>query len=246
MLKLHRHAGNILLALALASAGALAHPQRASASDAFPPAPLHTPFIAAGASSIDQTSLPTPNRAGPSVPQPNVRNPTEIYNNLILGPSGQDKSRLPASSATAKESVAAKWTGDVVSDVVTNIASGDKLNYHNVPVKDRPKPCVDFDIKKSWASQAGSNGVRTAGPWDDSYAGWASFAVDDGGFYRADNVIFSFDEVTGNGISAKIASVQPYGAWYESPRIPVEKGDEVKVVLRYLLGNIPPELPAAR
>ena len=144
---------------------------------------------------------------------PGVLDPTDIYNNPLI----------PEQDVT--------WTGTFVTPKVTNLADGEALSYPNAP---EPSSCVDFNDKNKWASQIVVNGVRQGTTWNDHYAGWGTFAVNDGGHYRSQHVAFSFKEVFGfeggttSNISAKITGNQPYAGGFESPLIPVMPGDEIK------------------
>lgn len=157
----------------------------------------------------------------PPRPMPTVIDPTTIYNNL-LGENTPEESKEASAEATH---------GQEIIPVVTNIANGASLSYPNVV---KPQPCVGFNDRSKWQSQFGN--VR--------YVSWQSFAVDDGGFYRANHVRFGYDASVGNGIAAKISSSQPYAAGLSSPVIQVEPGVRVMARVRYLLSNVGPDAAA--
>ncbi|MBV7330341.1 hypothetical protein KFU94_19235 [Chloroflexi bacterium TSY] len=125
-------------------------------------------------------------------------------------------------------------SGPAVSSGVTNLANGGALTYPNVS---KPQACVTFDDLDKWASNVYADGRIQGSVWKDRYAGWSSFAVDDGGFYRASNVTIGYDKTVGNSVSAKIASTQPYAAGFASPPIPTKRGDRIRVRARYLIVN---------
>jgi hypothetical protein len=150
--------------------------------------------------------------------------PTLLYNNLLvpkLPPQSEEASRQPVGGAA-------------VSPDVTNLANGGALTYANAP---KPQACLTFDDLSKWASHIYADGRIQGHIWKDRYAGWSSFAVDDGGFYRASNVTLGYDQAVGNRVAAKIASTQPYAAGFASPPIPVEQEDSVRVRIRYLIVN---------
>lgn len=91
--------------------------------------------------------------------------------------------------------------------------------------------CLNFDGKENWGSQN-----HSYKPWDDQFAGWAPFAVDDGGLYEIENVRFEREQSVKTGqYSFKIASTEPYAAGLASPLINVNKGDEVAVSVKYYI-----------
>lgn len=96
--------------------------------------------------------------------------------------------------------------------------------------------CSDFNLQALWASTGGTKDI-----WSDHYVGWIPFAMNSG-FYRAANVVFSFERVVGPGshygdqqLSAKISSSQPYAAGIGSPLIKVPPGADVLVQADYLI-----------
>ncbi|RLT37604.1 MAG: hypothetical protein DWI57_13580 [Chloroflexi bacterium] len=197
----------------------LSNTKGALGAEDLPAPPIEKPRVGENASGHHE---PAPPDTTPSLPQPGVLDPSDIYNNLLVADT------LPSQTEGA-------GSGPAVSPIVSNLANGPTLTYHNAP---KPTPCVNFNNKKKWASQIVVNGVRQGGPWTDHYAGWGSFAVNDG-YYDSQFVIFSFDESIGRVISAKIGSSQPYAAGYASPLIPAAKGDDITVKVRYLLANTP-------
>ncbi len=165
----------------------------------------------------------------PATPaEPGVLDPMAIYNNLLI------PDKLAPSAREAGNGIQPP-TGAAVSPGVTNIAIGSRLSYPNAP---QPIACLDFNREDEWASHVVLNGVPQGSTWNDHYAGWGASTEDDGGYYRAQPVTFSMDKSVGNVISAKVASNQPYAARIASPLIPLGKGHEVRVVVRYLLSNL--------
>ena len=84
--------------------------------------------------------------------------------------------------------------------------------------------CLNFDELTSW----GNDGNKPPySPWDDQFAGWGPFAIDDGGTWQVENVVFSREQTYADpgGYSLKIASMEPYQAGVASPLIPVPPGD---------------------
>jgi hypothetical protein len=179
-----------------------------------PMPPLERPTLTAAA--VAQSADDPPPR-----PIPTIIDPTTIYNNL-LGENTPEESEEASAEATQ---------GQEILPIVTNIANGASLSYPNVV---KPQPCVDFNDRSKWQSRFGN--VR--------YASWQSFAVDDGGFYRANHVRFGYDASVGNGLAAKISSSQPYAAGLSSPVIHVQPGVRVMARVRYLLSNVGPDAAA--
>ena len=155
------------------------------------------------------------------IPNSNVLDPTFIYNNLIV----------PALPPQAKEADKFELHNKPgILPVATNLGNGITLNYMNAP---QPSPCVDFNDPKAWRGDV----------FTGYYAGWPAFAVDDGGFYRARNVVFSQERAVGpgrhygSGYSVKVSSTQPYVAGYVGPVISVPPTAQVTVKVRYLIYN---------
>lgn len=95
--------------------------------------------------------------------------------------------------------------------------------------------CNDFNRRGQWTN-------RQTGNWTAWYGAWRPFAVDDGSYYRADNVVFAPERVVGPGYryaanqaAAKISSMQPYAAGYGSPMLPIRPGSTVTVTVKYLI-----------
>ncbi len=168
----------------------------------------------------------------PPVPITSPRDPLPIPNSKVLSPTAIFNDLLvPALPTPSKEADAFALSGKPgVLPKISNIANGITLNYMNAP---EPSSCVDFDKKSKWKGDV----------FTDYYRGWGPFAVDDGGFYRSRNVVFSMERVVGpgkhygDGYSLKIASTQPYAAGVGSPIIEVDPGDQVTVKARYLIYN---------
>ncbi|MFN8495797.1 MAG: hypothetical protein U0350_49855 [Caldilineaceae bacterium] len=187
-------------------------------------------------------AVPRFNAVGGSTPKPN------------LGPQ-LNPYALPVQSVEASSAATA---GDGVSTADTAISEGLTLN----PTED---VCNDFGRNGSWAateevkhalSYVHHHHSPTVVPetlvresrsnlMTDWYAGWAPFAVDDGGRYHASGVAFAREHVVGPGThyghfenySAKISSMQPYAAGFGSPLISVKPGATVTVTVNYLLFN---------
>ncbi len=176
--------------------------------------------VAAAAGHLPPVPIQPPRDPLP-IPNSGVLSPTSIYNDLIVP-------ALPASSMEADKFELSGQPG--ILKKVTNLANGTTLNYMNAP---RPQACVDFNMGSRWEGDLFTN----------YYMGWGPFAVDDGGFYRARNVVFSRESVVGpgrnygSGYSLKISSTQPYAAGYGSPVISVKPGAQVMVKVRYLIYN---------
>jgi hypothetical protein len=160
----------------------------------------------------------------PGLPQPSPIDPTLLYNSILS--SGQ-------TTVTAEPVAAADWS---ISPAVTNLANGARLSYPNAP---RPASCLTFDDLDYWASHVYADGRMQGSAWNDHYAGWNAFAVDDGGFYRAENATTSYDPNVGNRISAKVSSSQPFAAGFRSPWFTAQKDSTLTVRVRYLLEKPP-------
>ncbi len=91
--------------------------------------------------------------------------------------------------------------------------------------------CLDFDNDGDWGSLTNHFSV-----WDDQYAGWVPFAVDDG-FYQIKNVVFAKEQSVGRVASFRIASSQPYAAGLVSPIIEVTPGATLTVTVSYYIGG---------
>lgn len=164
---------------------------------------------------------------------------------------------LPVQSVEADRASRSYGT-DGVNGGKTPISQGVTLN----PTDD---VCNDFTYNSDWAATAqfkpdtstvhhyhsGNNGAEAlvlrprSDIATDWYAGWAPFAVDDGGRYHANSVVFAREHVVGPGshyghtenFSVKIASMQPYAAGFGSPLISVKAGSTVTVTVNYLIFN---------
>lgn len=159
--------------------------------------------------------------------QPNIDNNHRIYNDHVVPD-------LPAQSRKADISDDGNVQEDPGRGVRQNPAGeGEGLNLYRSSVV-----CNDFNQSGLWASQAKSGSDLRR----DSYAGWGIFAANDGDFYKAQNVIISFERSVGPGnkygpnqFSAKITSNQPYAAGFGSPLFSVLPGSEVTVSVKYLI-----------
>ena len=93
--------------------------------------------------------------------------------------------------------------------------------------------CLDFDTAKDWGSNSSQFSV-----WDDQYAGWGPFGVDDPGLHQIENVVFSKEQSVGSkNASFKLASSQPYAAGLASPIIEVTPGATFTVTVSYYIFN---------
>ncbi|NJN84130.1 MAG: hypothetical protein HC802_18880 [Caldilineaceae bacterium] len=162
-----------------------------------------------------------PRRSPPPIPHSMVLNPDYIYNQL------QDGALRPQSSDANTWATKQKVDGKPgVLKTVTETGAGLTL-YATGGV------CNDFNVAADWHGE----------PWTSYYAGWGSFAADDG-YYQAKNVTFDLERSVGPGknygknqASMKIASNQPYDAGVMSPAIKVKPGQWVKVRVKYLVYN---------
>lgn len=91
--------------------------------------------------------------------------------------------------------------------------------------------CLNFDEAKTWGSESHRYMI-----WDDQFAGWVPFAVDDGGLHEIENVRFERERSVRTGqFSFKIASTEPYAAGLASPLVKVKEGAEVAVSVKYYI-----------
>lgn len=176
------------------------------------------------------------------IPHTSVLKPSQIWNLVVSG-------NLPPQSSMAASVAKADGLSNGHPGILkktTDIASGTTLSYHNAA---KPSACLDFNAGGSWASRALEKKDRDV--FTDWFGGWGAFAVDDG-YRQAKNVVFSKENVVGPGENyndssahaVKISSTQPYAAGFASPLFSANPGDEVKVVVRYLIynhGNISPD-----
>lgn len=137
---------------------------------------------------------------------------TRVYNQLVY-----EQQNGTGRSQDAVESKPAPTSSGVL-DQRAVIARGGSL----FPT---PTACLTFDDETLW------NGQVT---WA-AYGNWGTFAVDDGGFYRASHVNFSREQTVGNDFSFKIAGGQPYAAGLISPIIHAPAGAVVEVGVKYLM-----------
>lgn len=157
-----------------------------------------------------------------AIPNTNVLDPATIFNNLLVPP--------PSAAVEADSSFNQQAPGFGIHQTNTTIAEGITLNPEN-------DVCNDFNLRRRWAEPEHRSDMFT-----DWFAGWGPFAIDDGGYYHANNVVFAHERVVGPGIhygrdnnAAKISSTQPYAAGYGSPLIAVKPGAEVTVTVKYLI-----------
>lgn len=162
-----------------------------------------------------------PRLSPPPIPHTDVLK-RESIENFVQGGS------LRAESVTAQ--AAAKSQGSIgkpgILKTTSAVATGTDL-------KDVPTVCNDFNKGDDWRGTT----------WTHTFAGWGSFAADDG-YFQARNVTFDREQVVGPGAkfgkdqaALKIASSQPYDAGVMSPAIAVKPGDTVRVRVAYLVYN---------
>lgn len=152
---------------------------------------------------------PVPDDPGPSLA--NLIPDTRVYNQLVF-------ERENGVQARSVQEVKAAPSSSGVLDQNTQIARGSSLFS-------TATACLTFNDASLW------NGQVT---WA-AYGNWGTFAVDDGGFYRAAHVNFSREETVGNDFSFKIAGGQPYAAGLISPAIHAPAGAIVEVGVKYLM-----------
>jgi len=173
-------------------------------------------FALAGASRPQPPSgihaiAPVPDDPAPSIA---VLVPdTRVYNQLVYEQQNGagERSRNPAESLAAPPASGAL-------DQQAVIARGGSLFV-------TPTACLTFNDPALWNGQVS---------WA-AYGHWGTFAVDDGGFYRAGHVNFSREQTVGNDFSFKIAGGQPYAAGLISPLIHAPPGAVVEVGAKYLM-----------
>jgi hypothetical protein len=179
-----------------------------------------------------QTTNPTvwtimPRDSAPASPHSVVADNHQIYNDLIV-PSLPVQSRQ---ADIADDGTRQPDPGHGISSEPVGIGQGLNLYRH-------AEVCNDFNQRNEWASQDSLSRDLLS----DGYAGWGAFAVDDGNFYRAANVVFTLERVVGPGnkygndqFSIKIASNQPYAAGLGSPIIAAPAGAEIVVTVSYMI-----------
>ncbi len=158
---------------------------------------------------------------------PTVADNYQIYNDLIVP-------KLPVQARKADiadDGEQQTPPGHGIRETIDAIGNG-------LTLYSPPNACNDFNRYNEWHSQiAPSNDIGS-----DYYAGWGGYAIDDGWFHHADNVVFSREQVVGPGYKAsneqfsmKIASNQPYAAGIGSPIISVSPGSLITVTVKYLI-----------
>lgn len=141
---------------------------------------------------------------------------TRIYNQLNVS-EPQARFSLPENQ---------RVQGPGVLDRFTGISSGSTLFT-------TPTACLNFNDETQWNGHI----------WYANYGNWGTFAVDDGGLYKAENVRFDMERVIGPGdrsgseFALKIAGSQPYAAGLVSPILDVPAGSTVEVRAKYLIFN---------
>ncbi|MEM7126526.1 MAG: hypothetical protein AAF702_09385 [Chloroflexota bacterium] len=161
-------------------------------------------------------------------PESTPANNHELYNRIIAD------NKLPIQSRQADTADEGKSQDPVGQGVKSKTDDhGQGINLY-----ESSDACLTFDEHLHWASHSAS----PSNIWQDSYAGWGAFAVNDGGFYKSDNVVFAIEQVIGPGkksgsgeYSVKISSNQPYAAGYGSPMLSIPPGSEVIVSVKYMI-----------
>lgn len=168
-----------------------------------------------------------PRLSPPAIPQPGVIQGDQIYNDLLFP-------NLPEASQQADSMDNGSYQQHSGQGVGTaNTALGEGITLYN-----SDHVCNDFNRRDAWASHS----QTPSDVWSDHYAGWGAFAQNDGAFYNAANVVFSFEQTIGPGkqfgenqYAAKIASNQPYAAGFGSPLIAAPPGAQVIVRIKYMI-----------
>ncbi|MEZ4638398.1 MAG: hypothetical protein R2856_26155 [Caldilineaceae bacterium] len=147
---------------------------------------------------------------------------TTLYNQLV---SEQQPGATQGRTRRRHDSRRQRWKGRACSPTPAWRASG----AHTLR---SPTACLPYDVSK-WNSQI----------WQAAYSNWGTFSVNDGGFYKPENVRFDMEQATGPGdragseYSFKIAGHQPYAAGLVSPVIAAPPGSVVTVWAKYLMYN---------
>lgn len=152
---------------------------------------------------------PVPDDPGPSLAT--LIPDTRVYNQLVFESANGLQNR-----AVAEVKAAPSSSG--VLDERTQIARGSTLFS-------TATACLTFNDAGLWNGQVN---------WA-AYGNWGTFAVEDGGFYRAAHVNFSREQTVGNDFSFKISGGQPYAAGLISPIIRAPAGAIVEVGIKYLM-----------
>jgi hypothetical protein len=180
-----------------------------------------------GAVVLGADAAPPAPITGPRLKPPPIPHPYVAPSELIAA----QRQSLPAPAQEAADlagPLAAESPGRGVAQAATTVGSGLTL-FPDEAV------CNNFNRRSAWS-------VPKTGIWTAWYGDWTPFAVDDGGYYRAANVVFAHERSIGPGryyaanqYSAKIASYQPYAAGYSSPLIEVRPGATITVSVKYLI-----------
>jgi hypothetical protein len=189
-------------------------------------------ILGQAALALAASSRPLPPSGGyPIVPLPNDPAPapmlelvpdTTLYNKLVSEQQQSPQGRILGGSSAMNRAV----DGPGVLTYADARSSGATLFRS-------PTACLTFDDKDKWNGQI----------WHAAYGNWGTFSVNDGGFYKAENVRFDMEQVTGPGdragseFSFKIAGNQPYAAGLVSPIIAAPPGSVVTVWAKYLIFN---------
>ncbi|MEZ4833232.1 MAG: hypothetical protein R2873_14820 [Caldilineaceae bacterium] len=194
---------------------------------------LITAILGPAALALAASSRPLPPSGGyPIVPLPNEPAPapvldlmpdTTLYNQLVSEQQHSAQGRMLGGAMTAGGGAV---EGPGVLSYADARASGATLFRS-------PTACLTFDDVSKWNSQI----------WQAAYGNWGTFSVNDGGFYKPENVRFDMEQATGPGdragseYSFKIAGHQPYAAGLVSPVIAAPPGSVVTVWAKYLMYN---------
>lgn len=166
--------------------------------------------------------VPAPPDPAPA-PALNLMPDTRIYNKLV-GEQQSNGTQKRVYSDVVNQSQAIAGPG--VLTTADGMSSG-------VTLFETPTACLTFNQVEKWNGHI----------WYAAYGNWGTFSVDDGGFYKPENVRFDMERVTGPGdragdeFSFKIAGDQPYAAGLVSPVINAPPGSVVTVRIKYLMFN---------
>lgn len=148
---------------------------------------------------------------------------TTLYNQLVYEQTNGAQGRAHSEAGAPLSAVP---SGPGVLERADGMSSGAALFT-------TPTACLTFNDESKWNGHI----------WYAAYGNWGTFSVDDGGFYRAENVTFDMERNTGPGdrsgseFSFKIAGDRPYAAGLVSPVIAAAPGATVSVRIKYLMFN---------
>lgn len=165
--------------------------------------------------------VPVPNEPAPA-PVVVLMPDTTLYNQLVSEQHANMQGRMAGGAMTMSAAV----DGPGVLTSADGHSSGATLFRS-------PTACLTFDDASKWNGHI----------WYAAYGNWGTFSVNDGGFYKAENVHFDMEHATGPGdragsaFSFKIAGDQPYAAGLVSPVIDAPPGSLLTVWAKYLIFN---------